>query len=156
MVSTIFEFFLGPPTYCSENNPFCQQNFWCHIGARRNSTLCCPNARPQPEYCFLPLNQGQGSDILPRFYFNQQTQQCVAFTYRGIKGNQNNFLTKEDCESICPVFSNPCATGPPLTDPSGRPQRCNRYLFIHVFFLVQIYLFYIFYHLYTLLLYVFL
>ena len=28
---------------------------------------------------------------------------CVRFTYGGCQGNENNFLTKRDCEETCPV-----------------------------------------------------
>ncbi|KFM75510.1 Tissue factor pathway inhibitor, partial [Stegodyphus mimosarum] len=36
-----------------------------------------------------------------RFFFNKETRQCELFIYGGCQGNNNNFLTKEDCEATC-------------------------------------------------------
>jgi hypothetical protein len=46
-----------------------------------------------------------------RFYFNKATGKCEKFTYGGCQGNSNNFLTKEDCQAVCPeaaAASSPC------------------------------------------------
>lgn len=47
-----------------------------------------------------------------------------------MKGNQNNFISKIDCEATCkadcPISLNPCENDEDLLlDPEGRPQRCN-------------------------------
>jgi len=46
---------------------------------------------------------------LPRFGYEPSTQQCHQFIYRGLKGNQNNFLTLEECQLAC--LPNPCPSG---------------------------------------------
>lgn len=96
--------------------------------------------------CILPLNPGFGTSQLPRYYFNPDSNQCVQFTYRGTQGNQNNFMTMQDCEQQCNrksdasskktlsqlpflAFPNPCPNGEPLMSPGptpfNRPQTCN-------------------------------
>lgn len=50
-------------------------------------------------YCLLPKCEGQGSVALARWYYDSYLQACQPFTYRGSKGNQNNFLTRVACES---------------------------------------------------------
>src|SRR3569832_1394427 len=45
---------------------------------------------------------GTGSAKLNRYYFNQQTRQCLQFTYTGRGGNQNSFLSEADCAARCP------------------------------------------------------
>lgn len=57
--------------------------------------------------CEMSLAQGVGNLTLTRYYFDRVTHLCQTFIYRGAKGNANNFLTVDDCESICPgnIFS---------------------------------------------------
>lgn len=98
-----------------------------------------------PDPCVQPLNPGNGNSSLPRFYYNGMESQCYPFTYKGALGNQNNFLTKSNCESSCisklvqklkqglinnvhflvAEYANPCASGQPLTGPNNQPQSCN-------------------------------
>lgn len=52
--------------------------------------------------CTLPQAIGSGPASLPRWYFNTAARQCQQFTYTGIAGNQNNFLTQRDCQQTCP------------------------------------------------------
>ena len=54
--------------------------------------------------CTQQPNQGQGAYQLQRWYFDAAgTRQCVPFAYAGERGNQNNFLSREDCEHTCGV-----------------------------------------------------
>ena len=62
---------------------------------------------------------------MSRWFYNQQTRQCQPFTYKGMGGNENNFLLREHCESTCPVWINACPTGEPFLLPNGRPQPCD-------------------------------
>lgn len=36
-----------------------------------------------------------------RFYFNSFTQECRPFNYTGCGGNENNFLSKDECLNRC-------------------------------------------------------
>ncbi|CAK5017568.1 unnamed protein product [Meloidogyne enterolobii] len=62
-------------------------------GSTPETTVCCPIGTAQ----------------LPRFGYEPSTQQCHQFIYRGLKGNQNNFLTLEECQLAC--LPNPCPSG---------------------------------------------
>ncbi|KAH7701998.1 Protein Y43F8B.3 a, partial [Aphelenchoides avenae] len=65
-----------------------------------------------------------GDQRLTRWSFDAKRKRCESFVYYGMKGNQNNFLSKEECEKKCPIFENPCSNGePPMED--GVPKRCK-------------------------------
>ncbi|KAK6036421.1 Kunitz/Bovine pancreatic trypsin inhibitor domain protein [Cooperia oncophora] len=49
----------------------------------------------------------------------------VNFSYCGMKGTQNNFLSRQDCERTCYVLDNPCALGPPQMGLDNRPVTCS-------------------------------
>lgn len=55
--------------------------------------------------CKLPLDFGQGNENLTRWYADPAdsscNRQCRQFDYKGAKGNQNNFISKLQCEIIC-------------------------------------------------------
>jgi hypothetical protein len=54
------------------------------------------------DQCTQPLVEGEGTDQLRRFYADAQAKECRQFTYRGLRGNANNFLSKRECELACP------------------------------------------------------
>lgn len=68
-------------------------------------------------YCKEPKLVGPCRAMKPRWYFNQETTKCEKFFYGGCKGNNNNFLTIEDCEKTC----QPTRT----TDHSDQPPICK-------------------------------
>ncbi|PAV63081.1 hypothetical protein WR25_17324 [Diploscapter pachys] len=110
---------------CATGSSTCSLDYSCTaIGA--GHSLCCPttpqlssaavavvsNASP----CEQLIDSGFGSDSHHRWAYDGG--QCVSFLYKGHGGNQNNFLTRQDCESICkghpsiPVRCNhPAASG---------------------------------------------
>uniref|UniRef100_A0A915ADW0 BPTI/Kunitz inhibitor domain-containing protein n=2 Tax=Parascaris univalens TaxID=6257 RepID=A0A915ADW0_PARUN len=101
---------------CSAQNPYsCPSGHWCHVGGTPETTVCCPGAG---DPCQLPVSQGVVSGMGPftRWFYDRTSRICKPFQYTGIGGNENNFLTKEDCSAKCPEFSNPCYTGDPLRD----------------------------------------
>ncbi|EYC41027.1 hypothetical protein Y032_0585g321 [Ancylostoma ceylanicum] len=110
-----------PPQMCSASGPdTCGPNAWCHVGATPETTLCCPS---EGDPCSLPLNRGTGNQFMDRWYFNPQSGSCQPFTYAGLHGNQNNFLTREACEQRC--GPNPCFEGRPFVGVDGRSQTCS-------------------------------
>ena len=42
--------------------------------------------------------------LYQRWTFMAQKGMCVPFAYGGCRGNQNNFITQEDCTSTCSVI----------------------------------------------------
>jgi hypothetical protein len=80
-----------------------------------------------PNACTQPVAAGQGEFALLRFAYDMQQRMCTQFTYTGLRGNMNNFLTQQDCEQTCPVFVSACANNAdPLLDVrTGRPAPCG-------------------------------
>ncbi|PAV75122.1 hypothetical protein WR25_14816 [Diploscapter pachys] len=112
----------GQVLFCSATNKdTCPVNFWCHVGATPETTVCCPGATNP---CSVPLSPGTGNAGLPRYYYNPDDRQCLPFQYNGKRGNQNNFLSQTECERTCPVFTNPCL-GEVIRDELGNPLECD-------------------------------
>ncbi|XP_073920833.1 tissue factor pathway inhibitor 2 isoform X2 [Castor canadensis] len=61
---------------------------------------CIPK-RKSPSYCYSPKDEGSCSANITRYYFNSRFQVCEPFTYSGCGGNENNFVSKEDCGRVC-------------------------------------------------------
>uniref|UniRef100_A0A7I4Z105 Kunitz/Bovine pancreatic trypsin inhibitor domain protein n=1 Tax=Haemonchus contortus TaxID=6289 RepID=A0A7I4Z105_HAECO len=121
------------PRLCSPTSP-CPQSHWCHVGLTPETTVCCSTV---PNTCELPLMKGVGSSHLTRWHFDSNKKKCVKFIYSGEGGNQNMFLTQDDCQAICPVYENPCGTGKPLLIGSvpkicSPAQRCPSTHFCHI------------------------
>lgn len=76
----------------------CPSGHWCHVGASLNTTVCCPGAS---DPCKLAVDSGVGDATLSRWYFEPESKKCLAFTYSGMKGNQNNFVSQDACHVIC-------------------------------------------------------
>ncbi|XP_017097912.2 male accessory gland serine protease inhibitor-like [Drosophila bipectinata] len=38
---------------------------------------------------------------IPSYSYDSNRNECVRFVYGGCKGNDNRFLTREDCEAQC-------------------------------------------------------
>jgi hypothetical protein len=90
---------------------------FCHVGDSPITTVCCnkpgkkifqifsnyfSSFEASVDVCHQPLNPGIGKSTLQRWYFYSPAGQCQTFTYRGLQGNENNFLSRVDCEQICP------------------------------------------------------
>ncbi|KAK0412611.1 hypothetical protein QR680_006309 [Steinernema hermaphroditum] len=109
-----------PPQSCSPTANTCGAGSWCHVGETPQTTICCPS---EGDPCLLPQARGTGSGFLDRWYYDAQTGSCQPFTYTGVRGNQNNFLSRADCEQTC--APNPCAEGRPFMGVDGRAQTCS-------------------------------
>lgn len=53
--------------------------------------------------CLLPRLTGKCRASLSRWGWNPQTTTCEEFIYGGCDANENNFLTKEECETVCKI-----------------------------------------------------
>lgn len=93
----------GERKECSPLSNLCEKGEWCHVGSSPETTACCPGAIADP--CKLELDAGEGAENLTRWFSDPSDRscnnQCRPFAYRGTKGNQNNFLSKEACEAAC-------------------------------------------------------
>uniref|UniRef100_A0A0N4ZK37 Kunitz/Bovine pancreatic trypsin inhibitor domain protein n=1 Tax=Parastrongyloides trichosuri TaxID=131310 RepID=A0A0N4ZK37_PARTI len=111
----------GNSRQCNQASP-CPSGYWCHVGDKQETTVCCSTV---PNACELPLNVGIGESRLKRFYYDSLLKACIPFNYKGMGGNQNMYLTEEDCKVICPVYENPCAIDSPLLTSSKKPKICS-------------------------------
>ncbi|KAL3986336.1 Kunitz/Bovine pancreatic trypsin inhibitor domain family protein [Acanthocheilonema viteae] len=89
------------PDENSDSSMLCPEKFWCHVGATENSWYCCPKNRKVKERCYLAPANGHGSGQIRRFWYDWKSSTCKLLTYAGYGGNENNFLTKTDCEKAC-------------------------------------------------------
>ncbi len=53
--------------------------------------------------CGLPPKTGMCEQNLARWHYDIDSGSCREFVYSGCEGNYNNFNTREECESHCPV-----------------------------------------------------
>lgn len=112
----------GKPILCDplQEEP-CREGYFCLAGDTSivNNSFCCPavaskifsNAKKNDlseDPCNTYLNEGEGMLNLKRWYFNPITGRCLMFVYRGVKGNENNFLNEQQCVERCV----PCKESP--------------------------------------------
>ncbi|XP_048372017.1 tissue factor pathway inhibitor [Sphaerodactylus townsendi] len=53
--------------------------------------------------CAMKSDSGPCKALHSRYHFKLQTLQCELFDYGGCGGNENNFLTLEECQAMCVV-----------------------------------------------------
>lgn len=53
------------------------------------------------EICRLEVDGGHCDDEVLAWYFDDNLEQCRNFTYSGCGGNDNRFVTEEECVSQC-------------------------------------------------------
>ncbi|XP_067327125.1 tissue factor pathway inhibitor isoform X3 [Anolis sagrei] len=51
--------------------------------------------------CAMKADSGSCKALNDRYHFNIKTQKCEIFNYGGCQGNENNFLTLEECQEKC-------------------------------------------------------
>ncbi|KAI0984836.1 hypothetical protein GJ496_004614 [Pomphorhynchus laevis] len=51
--------------------------------------------------CMQPKDPGPCKASMRRYYFDQESNKCMPFTYGGCQGNDNNFNTRSECRSTC-------------------------------------------------------
>ena len=62
---------------------------------------CLVDIAVTEEMCDLNIDAGPCRGQTSRWGYDKMTGQCVQFQYGGCKGNQNRFMTLEDCQNVC-------------------------------------------------------
>lgn len=87
---------------CQGNNNNFKTLNECETKCKASETTQKPATKDDiNDACMLPFQVGPCKGTLPRFYFDASTQTCKGFTYGGCQGNNNNFVTINECESKC-------------------------------------------------------
>ncbi|NXY30958.1 TFPI1 inhibitor, partial [Pomatorhinus ruficollis] len=55
-------------------------------------------------FCAMKADDGPCKAIHIRYFFNIKSRRCEVFEYGGCHGNENNFLTLEECQEKCVLF----------------------------------------------------
>lgn len=87
----------------------CVQNSWIP-GLPINEdclTLSVYVPTPASDKCQLRNDTGSCKAFFQNYYYDSTVGQCRQFVYGGCQGNENNFLTLEDCQKACPSRSKP-------------------------------------------------
>ena len=110
---------LIPRFYHDKNDGECKQFYFGGCGGNTNNflttedceTKCKFNVRNgdmetdafkgDKSFCKLPFVVGDCRAAIPRWYYNEASKKCEEFTWGGCDGNQNNFASREKCESRC-------------------------------------------------------
>ncbi|ETN80871.1 Kunitz/Bovine pancreatic trypsin inhibitor domain protein [Necator americanus] len=90
----------------------CPSGFWCHEGDDESSHYCCPRNRKVANRCHLSPAIGHGKKALRRFYYDWASDGCHELTYTGLGGNENSFITYEQCENACRGVGEPAVEVP--------------------------------------------
>jgi len=82
--------------------------------------LCVTGAALPPlklghSVCAMKVDEGPCKAIHMRYYFNIQSRECEIFEYGGCHGNENNFLTLEECQKKCVATGQYPFSYPPLS-----------------------------------------
>lgn len=56
------------------------------------------------QICSLEVDAGSCRGAYQRFYYDPSRQSCEEFEFTGCRGNQNNFLTRDDCLNSCSLI----------------------------------------------------
>ncbi|CAJ0590753.1 unnamed protein product [Cylicocyclus nassatus] len=101
---------------CSTSNS-CPNGYICKVSEDGNLSACCPEpVLPQKTMtptgrlarsCLMTQDAGFGVESSHRWSFDPKSSKCVSFIYNGHGGNENNFLSRSDCESACKT-ADPC------------------------------------------------
>ncbi len=64
------------------------------------SSMTSEQSTPE-QICAQPIEAGSCQADFSRYAFNGN--ECVTFSFGGCEGNENNFITLEDCQEMCVV-----------------------------------------------------
>uniref|UniRef100_A0A0N5BLL4 Kunitz/Bovine pancreatic trypsin inhibitor domain protein n=1 Tax=Strongyloides papillosus TaxID=174720 RepID=A0A0N5BLL4_STREA len=118
-------------TYCStlinQNINTCPYGYACTNSILNNNAICCPikeNICNEEVTAGTPCYNLQVSIL--RFYYDSEDGKCKPFQFFGCNGNNNRFLTINECEDTCVLtFANVCNGMAPLIAPNHELATCS-------------------------------
>lgn len=96
-----------PKWYYDTKTRYCKAFEYTGCSGNKNnfeSREACINScerKKKKEVCHAPKSAGPCLYFQNRWNFDKATMKCSLFKYGGCLGNENNFLSKSDCETYC-------------------------------------------------------
>ena len=72
--------------------------------------------------CDMPRDPGPCRGQLPRWFYDPLDRQCRTFSYSGCQGNENNFVSLQECQQTCMGLA---PTAAPTTTTTPAPYTFN-------------------------------
>ncbi|CAO2577779.1 Thrombin inhibitor hemalin [Lemmus lemmus] len=86
---------------CQGNNNNFQSQSLCQNVCQKKTLLLQVFRKPLPALCKLPMEKGECRATLLRWHYNIKSGKCERFSYGGCGGNENNFLSRNQCRLAC-------------------------------------------------------
>ncbi|KAK9886678.1 hypothetical protein WA026_017598 [Henosepilachna vigintioctopunctata] len=117
--------------YSDSANEICKPFYYSGCNGNENNFVSedacaadCPKTI-QKDACHLPSETGECANYTDRFYYDTKDRACRHFYYGGCGGNENNFLTQEQCQQRCiSGILEPITTPAPATEGPLLPEHC--------------------------------
>ncbi|XP_075973578.1 boophilin-H2-like [Anticarsia gemmatalis] len=85
---------------CGENQNHFRSSLQCERHCK-GTNFANLKESTRKTFCELQVNAGQCLALVDRYYFDVSASRCKKFVYGGCGGNQNRFLSRNQCESRC-------------------------------------------------------
>ncbi|CEF70412.1 Proteinase inhibitor I2, Kunitz metazoa domain and Chitin binding domain and EB domain and Cysteine-rich repeat and Lustrin, cysteine-rich repeated domain-containing protein [Strongyloides ratti] len=118
-------------TYCStlinQNINTCPFGYTCTDSILNSNAICCPI---KEDTCNEVVTAGiacfNSNTSFLRFYYDSEEKKCKPFHFFGCNGNNNRFLSINECEETCVLtFANVCNGMAPLIAPNHELAECS-------------------------------
>ncbi|KAF1752814.1 hypothetical protein GCK72_019369 [Caenorhabditis remanei] len=100
-----------PRWYHDSKTSQCKMMMWTGCGGNGNSfsskadceSLCRVETSwtNTSDFCSLERSAGPCTDSISMWYYDSKDDDCKPFTYGGCRGNQNRFVSKDQCQQSC-------------------------------------------------------
>ncbi|XP_034936854.1 papilin isoform X2 [Chelonus insularis] len=88
-----------------------------NFDTREACELDCP-PKIEQDICLLPAVLGKCHNYTQRWYYDSFEKRCRQFYYGGCEGNENNFLSEQECSNRCETSGTPPPTQPQRFSPA--------------------------------------
>ncbi|XP_075556796.1 actinia tenebrosa protease inhibitors-like [Dermacentor variabilis] len=90
---------------------------------------CTTNSETRPARCFMRPESGNCRAYIPTWYFDPKISKCRVFVYGGCDGNENQFRSEKECQSVCL----PSSERRRVCSPKPRRGLCNTHSYFWYF-----------------------